>query len=116
MKNYLLYLLLILPSLCGCALNPLGEEDEAQVVVTSTYLCDEGRTFNAAFDPEGKKASILVEGENHLLYRVRGSKNPVIFTDGNFSLFARNKPSPTIWLEHGGVVVCRKCRQESGKD
>ncbi len=100
----------------ACTLLPLDpEEEKTKTPVSSNYLCDEGRSFNAVFDPEGRKVSVMIEGENRLLYRARNTKNPAVFTNGILSLHARRDPEPTIWLERNRLAIYRNCHQDKGK-
>jgi hypothetical protein len=117
-KSFSIFLFLVFALyLAGCSLLPLDmDEEDPPVPVTSTYLCAEGRSFNASFDPEGRRASLMIEGDRRLLYRIRSSRDPAVFTDGLFSLHARHKPDPTIWLERSGLVVYRNCRQETAEE
>ncbi len=104
---------MILMTVSGCEILPL--EEAPPVPVTSNYICAEGRSFNASFDPEGRRASVFIEGKRHLLYRIRNTKDPAVFTDGVLSLHAGRNPEPSIRLERAGLVIYRNCSQETGE-
>lgn len=99
----------------GCKMNlpPLDlDNTPASTEASSTYFCSEGRTFNAAFDSDGSRMSMMIEGRNFTLRRVRNSKDPAVFTNGVMTLYAAHNPVPTIWMERFGVVAYRNCHQE----
>ncbi len=105
----------ILPLITACALSacaplPFGEPDP--VLVSSTYLCDEGRTFTASFDPQGRKASLLVNGTTMILYRRDSADATAVFTGRGMKLNVSNDEPPVVWLEQNGIVHYRRCVQE----
>ncbi|NCC20827.1 MAG: hypothetical protein EOM26_00020 [Alphaproteobacteria bacterium] len=109
-----LVLVLVLPlALPACSLL-LPLEEDAAAPVSSTYLCEEGRTFNAYFDPEGRKVSLMFEGGSKLLYRQAGT-DPAVFATRGLSLRVRGEPSPSLWIERNGIAIYRNCSQAVGE-
>jgi hypothetical protein len=109
-----LYAALIVLFISGCTFLPLDgeEEQEPRRPSSSMYLCDEGRSFSASFDERGRKVSLMTEGRSRVLYRIKDSGETVRFAGQGYQLNVRNRPVPNLWVERGGIVFYKNCRQE----